>query len=238
MRYKVIKSARRTVNLEVGAGKVTVYAPQTMRRKDIRAYVNENKDWVRQKLKEYPKGLKGRRLTAEDLELLTARAHEVFTQLVREYSAEIGVKYNRICIHHKKNKWGHYSSRRTLHFNCLLLMMPCEVLHSVVWQVLCRLKYRCNKRKFQKELARVCPNYDIYATWLKKNKKDFTRRLPRKIAEPKNEVVLANVDQPQFAEVNAPKLKGREKAKARKAAKAEAKMAKEIQRAEKKNFKF
>ena len=55
MRYKVVKSARRTVSLEVAAGKVTVRAPYSMRRKDIKAYVNENEDWIRQKRKEYPR---------------------------------------------------------------------------------------------------------------------------------------------------------------------------------------
>jgi predicted metal-dependent hydrolase len=238
MRYKVVKSARRTVSLEVAAGKVTVRAPYSMRRKDIKAYVNENEDWIRQKRKEYPRRLKGRRLTADDLEMLTVRAHGIFTQLVRECSAQLGVKYNHIHIHHKKNKWGHCSAHRTLNFNCLLLMMPREVLHSVVWQVLCRLKYRCNKRKFKKELYRVCPNYDIYAEWLKKNKKDYTRRLPRKSAESQDAVVLESVEQPLFIETQAPKLKGKEKAKARKEAKAAAKMEKEIRRAEAKIFKF
>ena len=179
MRYKVIKSVRENICLEVGAGRVTVRAPQALRRRDIRAYIKENEDWIRQKLKEYPKGLKGRRLKEEDLDLLTARANEIFSQLVREFSAHLGVRYNAIHIHHKKNKWGRFSSGRNLHFNCLLLMMPCEVLHSVVWHTLCRLKYRFNKAKFKKELARVCPHYETYAQWLKKNGKDFTRRLPK-----------------------------------------------------------
>ena len=189
MRYKIVKSARPTIALEVAAGKVTVRAPHVMRRKDIKAYVNENEDWIRQKLKEYPKGLKGRLLTADDLEFLNKRANEVFTQLVREYSAHLGVRYNRICIHHKKNKWGHCSARRTLNFNCLLLMMPREVLHSVVWYVLCRLKYRFNKKKFKRELARVCPHYDVYADWIKKNRKDITRRLPKAIKQNEAQVI-------------------------------------------------
>ena len=87
MRYKVIKSVRENICLEVGAGRVTVRAPQALRRRDIRAYVKENEDWIRQKLKEYPRGLKGRRLKEEDLDLLTSRANEVFSQVVREFSA-------------------------------------------------------------------------------------------------------------------------------------------------------
>ena len=203
MRYKMIRTEQQEIVLEVKAGKLTVRAPRKMRKKDVNAYVAENEALIRQKLKEYPKGVKGKLLNEEDFERLIARANEIFPQLVQQYALQLGVKYNRICIHSKKNKWGYCSTRKTLNFNCLLLLMPREVLHSVVLRELCHLKFKHNKKKFKNELSRVCPNYVDYEKWIQQNGKDITRRLPSKIAaSQKKPVQVEPAIQPQFEQAD------------------------------------
>ena len=180
MIYKVIKSDRQTMELEVKEGKVTVRAPRKTRRKEIKIFVNENKEWIRQKLKEFPKGTNGKVLTKEELEDLMNQARAVIPQRVREYASILGVDYNRVTIRHQKTRWGSCSGKKNLNFNCLLLLTPIEVMDSVIIHELCHLKYMNHSREFYDELCRVYPNYEQCNKWLKANGAAIIRRLPRK----------------------------------------------------------
>lgn len=179
MRYKIIRSDRQTVGLEVEAGKVLVRAPRKMRKKEIKEFVKENKKWIRQKLKEFPKRRKGRALSKRDIAELTEQARATIPSRVQYYAARIGVDYNRITIRHQKTRWGSCSGKRNLNFNCLLLLAPVEIMDSVIIHELCHLKHMNHSRDFYNELYRICPNYDYYDQWLKKNGKDIIRRMTR-----------------------------------------------------------
>lgn len=180
MRYQLIRSDRQTIGLEVKAGKVIVRAPRKARKRDIDAFVRKNKAWICQKLKEFPKEMHERCFTQAEIDDLSARARVIIPQRVRSYAAMLGVEYNRITIRHQKTRWGSCSGRKNLNFNCLLLLVPQEVMDYVILHELCHLKHMNHSKDFYNDLYLVCPTYKRYEHWLKQNGASLIRRLPHK----------------------------------------------------------
>lgn len=180
MQYRIIKSDRKTVALQIKNGELIVRAPHAMTREEIASFVARHEDWIRKKLAAMQKKPSGPPITKEGIALLTKRAHEIIPPRVRHYASLIGVDYNRIAIRHQKTKWGSCSGKKNLNFNCLLLLTPTEVMDSVIIHELCHLKYMNHSKEFYNEVLRVCPNYKICNRWLKKNGGDIIRRMTEK----------------------------------------------------------
>ena len=180
MQYRIIRSDRKTVALQVKSGEVTVRAPRAMRDEEIADFVARHEDWIRKKLATFAGKPSGPRITEEGMRLLVKRAHEIIPPRVKYYASLIGVDYNRIAIRHQKTKWGSCSGKKNLNFNCLLLLTPTEVMDSVIVHELCHLKYMNHSKEFYNEVLRVCPNYKKYDRWLKQNGGDLIRRMPNK----------------------------------------------------------
>ena len=180
MQYRIIRSDRKTVALQIKAGEVTVRAPRAMRNDEIAAFVARHADWIRKKLATSHAKPSGPALTEEGIRLLTKRAHEIIPPRVKYYASLIGVDYNRIAIRHQRTKWGSCSGKKNLNFNCLLLLTPTEVMDSVIIHELCHLKHMNHSKEFYNEVLRVCPNYKVYNRWLKQNGAGIIRRMPEK----------------------------------------------------------
>lgn len=178
MQYRIIRSDRKTVALQVKAGEVIVRAPRAMTREEIADFVARHEDWIRKKLAIFPKKLSGPVITEEGIRLLTERAHEMIPPRVKYYASLIGVDYNRVTIRHQKTKWGSCSGKKNLNFNCLLLLTPTEVMDSVIVHELCHLKHMNHSKEFYNEVLRVCPDYKKHNRWLKVNGAGIIRRLP------------------------------------------------------------
>ena len=180
MQYRIIRSDRKTVALQIKAGEVTVRAPRTMRNDEIAAFVARHEDWIRKKLAAFPKQPSGPTITEEGIRLLSERARDIIPPRVAYYASLIGVDYNRVTIRHQKTKWGSCSGKKNLNFNCLLLLTPTEVMDSVIVHELCHLKHMNHSKEFYNEVLRVCPNYKQYDRWLKQNGGDLSRRMSNK----------------------------------------------------------
>lgn len=179
MQYRIIKSDRKTVALQIKNGEVIVRAPRAMRDDEIAAFVARHADWIRKKLATVVGKPSGPAITEEGLRLLTKRAHEIIPPRVKHYAALVGVDYNRVTIRHQKTKWGSCSGKKNLNFNCLLLLTPTEVMDSVIVHELCHLKHMNHSKEFYNEVLRVCPNYKKYDRWLKQNGGGIMRRMQK-----------------------------------------------------------
>ena len=180
MQYRIIRSDRKTVALQVKSGEVIVRAPLAMTREEISSFVNKHRDWINKKLAAIPKTPSGPQITEEGIELLTERAREIIPPRVSYYASLIGVDYNRVTIRHQKSKWGSCSGKKNLNFNCLLLLTPTEVMDSVIVHELCHLKHMNHSKAFYNEVLRVCPDYKKHSRWLKQNGGGIIRRMPQK----------------------------------------------------------
>ena len=183
MRYKIIRSQRKTLSLEVRDGEILVRAPLFAKKADVERFVAGNEAWLLRQLQEQ-ESMKKRtdavpKLTDAELAALKQRAKAIFPQRVAHYAPLVGVAPERITVRAQRTKWGSCSSRNNLNFNCLLLLAPPEVLDSVVVHELCHLKHMNHSKSFYDEVLRIFPDYPPCDRWLKEHGPELMARLQR-----------------------------------------------------------
>lgn len=182
MTYQVIRSKRKTMSLEVNRnGEVVVRVPLRVSEKTIEAFVLEHKAWIEKALVKVEKRKEEtgnvEKLTEEEFNALCEKAMKVIPERVKYYAPEVGVTYGRITLRNQKTKWGSCSAKGNLNFNVLLMLMPDDVIDSIVVHELCHRKEMNHSKKFYDEVYRVFPKYDECHKWLKKNGNQIMRRL-------------------------------------------------------------
>ena len=181
MEYKIIKSWRKTISMEIKHGELIVRAPYYAGRREIESFVTKHRRWIErhmtdaraaeEKRQSFPK------FTEKEIRALTEDAKRVIPPRVEYYAGLIGVKYGRITIRHQKTRWGSCSAKGNLNFNCLLMLAPPEVLDSVVVHELCHRKQMNHSKRFYGEVLRVFPEYRKWHKWLKVNGPELLARL-------------------------------------------------------------
>ena len=171
--YKVVRSNRKSLRLEINAAGILVRAPFQTTDEDIACFVRQHRDW----LEEHEKKLAERReqfadvpaLTIDEIRALADKAVQYIPERVRYYAPKIGVTYGRITIRNQRSRWGSCSAKGNLNFNCLLMLTPPEVIDSVVVHELCHRKEMNHSEQFYAEVVRIFPNYWKCDKWLKEN---------------------------------------------------------------------
>ncbi|MGN0709734.1 MAG: M48 family metallopeptidase [Anaerovoracaceae bacterium] len=172
--YRVIRSGRRSVAIEIGEKGVVVRAPRSMARADIEAFVTAHRKWIETHLRAYQEKAKaakeagGETLTPEEVNDLKRRAASEIPPVVERYAREIGVDYGRITIKMQKTRWGSCSASGNLNFNCLLMLAPRRVIESVVVHELCHRRHMDHSKAFYRDVRAAFPDYDECSAWLKK----------------------------------------------------------------------
>lgn len=181
MTYQIIRSGRKTLSLELGANGLLVRAPFSVTNAQIETFVQSREQWIRThqaKLEEARKAQGTvKPLTMEEIRALAEQALKVIPERVALYAQKIGVTYGRITIRNQKTKWGSCSAKGNLNFNCLLMLMPPEVLDSVVVHELCHRKEMNHSKRFYEEVLRVFPEYRKWDRWLKENGSAIMQRM-------------------------------------------------------------
>lgn len=181
MEYQLIRSARKTLALEVRDGQVIVRAPQRMPQGQIDTLVSGHEKWIEEKLalqnEAAKKGRETPPLSGAEKRALAEKAAEYIPQRVAYYAGLIGVSYGRITIRCQRTKWGSCTAQGNLNFNCLLMLTPPEVIDSIVVHELCHRREMNHSARFYHEVYRVYPEYDRWNRWLKENGSDIMRRV-------------------------------------------------------------
>lgn len=182
MRYTVIRSARKSVAIQIKPdGTVVVRAPHRVTDRQIETFVEQKRQWIEahlEKMRAAQAALPDvAPFTQAQIEQLAQQALAVIPERVRHYAPLVGVTYGRITIRDQRSKWGSCSGKGNLNFNCLLMLMPPEILDSVVVHELCHRKHMDHSAAFYAEVRRVFPDYDRCARWLKDNGSAYLRRL-------------------------------------------------------------
>ena len=178
---KIIRSRRKTIGLEVNTEGLIIRAPFMASDADINMFAAKNKDWIEKHLAEVAEKKKELEqlepLTMEDIRALADKALKVIPERVRYYAPKVGVTYGRITIRNQRSRWGSCSGKGNLNFNCLLMLMPPEVMDSVVVHELCHRREMNHSDRFYAEVLRVFPDYWKWDKWLKKNGAAIMRRM-------------------------------------------------------------
>ena len=167
--YQIIKSDRKTIAIQIKPdGQVVVRCPKRMRIEEARRFVESKADWIEKHLaNRQPQNMA--KYTPQEIEQLREQARKLVTERVRYYAPIIGVTYGRIAIRTQHTRWGSCSSKGNLNFNCLLALVPQEVLDYVVVHELCHRKELNHSACFWSEVEKVLPNYNVHRKWLKEH---------------------------------------------------------------------
>ena len=179
--YRLVRSNRRTMALEIRDGELIVRAPYSAPQRDIDQMIREKRSWIEKHLqmsqerKEAASGIQP--LTLEELNELGQKAVEYIPQRVSHYAALLKVYPRKITIRNQRTRWGSCSANGNLNFNCILMLTPPEVIDSVVVHELCHLKEMNHSDRFYREVKSVFPEYDRWHGWLKEHQAELLAKL-------------------------------------------------------------
>ena len=177
VQYSIIRSDRKTIAIQIQPdGEIIVRAPKGMRMEEIRQFVESKASWINKHLSNRT-DQNQQKFTDRELKALREKARALVTDRVQYYAPLIGVTYNQIAIRVQHTRWGSCSSKGNLNFNCLLALVPIEVLDYVVVHELCHRKELNHSDRFWNEVAKILPDYKCRKKWLKENGSNLIARI-------------------------------------------------------------
>lgn len=176
--YRVVKSDRQDVQIEITGGQVVVHCPRGMQHPQIAEIVREKTPWIESQLHAVAQQTCPPPLTPEQLRQLANQAVIAIPQRVRHFGPIIGVTWKGITIRSQKTRWGSCTSLGNLNFNCLLMLVPPEVMDYVVIHELCHRIHMNHGPQFWAEVEKYDPQYLQHRQWLKVYGSALVRRLP------------------------------------------------------------
>ena len=171
---KIIRSNRKSFALEIKPREgLIVCVPLRATQAQVKKFIDDHRDWIKfhlEKMREKQASLANvDKLSMDEIKALAEQALKVIPERVKYYAEKLGVTYGRITIRNQRTRWGSCSQKRNLNFNCLLMLVPPEVLDSVIVHELCHIKEMNHSDKFYTEVLRVFPDYWKHQKWLKEN---------------------------------------------------------------------
>lgn len=180
MNYTIVRSSRKTVAIQITAdGRVILRCPNRMPERDVLRFAESKRDWIEKHLVTLSAQPSLPTFTEADLHTLAAQIKPCIAERTAYFAELLGVTYGRITIRCQRSRWGSCSSKGNLNFNCLLALVPEEVLDYVIVHELCHLLEMNHSPAFWGNVARLIPDYRIYRKWLKDNGAALIGRLPK-----------------------------------------------------------
>lgn len=179
--YIIQKSRRRSISVSILAdNKVLVKAPYGTPERTVQEFLVAKKGWITKHLEKQNREVEQAEslgiLTDDEVKKIKRRARKIIPQRVEYWANKIGVSYGRIAIRLQSSRWGSCAQNGNLNFNCLLVLMPQEILDSVVVHELCHRKHMNHSKEFYAEIDRVFPDYKRCNKWLKDNGGVYMKR--------------------------------------------------------------
>lgn len=160
--YRLIRSGRRTVSLEITRDlEILVRAPQHMAKARIDAFVEQHRGWLETHLEKARE--RAARIppepTEEEREACIRKARELIPQRVAHYSRLMGLTPAGIRITGAEKRFGSCSGKDRLCFSWRLIRYPPEAIDYVVVHELAHIRYKNHGRDFYALIASVLPDY-------------------------------------------------------------------------------
>jgi hypothetical protein len=178
----LIRSKRKTVAIQIKPDcSLIIRAPMRMSTCEINKFLAEKSDWIEKNLEKQQKNIdkleNTNPMSQEELAYLTDMAKHILPKKVEYFADLIGVDFDRITIRHQKSRWGSCSSKGNLNFNCLIMLMPDEIIDYIVVHELCHRKEMNHSYNFKREVEKILPDYKKRELWLKENSSAIMLRL-------------------------------------------------------------
>lgn len=182
IKIEIIRSKRKTLSIEIRPNEtVLVRAPYSIKDREIYKFLDEKEHWITEHLRKAKERKKERKkipkLTMDEVKQLAERATKVIPDKVRHFAESMGVEYGRITIRNQKTRWGSCSGKGNLNFNCLLMLVPEDVMDYVVVHELCHLIEMNHSKAFWQQVEQVMPDYKERRKWLKEHGSEIISRM-------------------------------------------------------------
>ena len=179
---EIFRSHRKTVAIEIRPNAtVRVRAPFAMKDAEIRKFLKEKEGWILSHLERVEERRNAsqnvEKLSMEEIRKLADQALQVIPVKVKHYATLMNLQNGRITIRNQKTRWGSCSGKGNLNFNCLLMLMPDEVVDYVVVHELCHLIEMNHSKAFWLQVEKVLPDYRERRKWLKEHGNEIMRRM-------------------------------------------------------------
>lgn len=159
MEYRIIRSARRTLALQVEKnGTVLVRAPYQTTSERIEGFVSDHTDWIeKQRARIFARSLPP--LTADDIAMLRARAKADLPARTARWAGLMGIEYTRVTITAAEKRFGSCNSRGGIAYSYRLMQFPEAVIDYVVVHELAHRKEMNHSARFYAIVAQYLPDY-------------------------------------------------------------------------------
>lgn len=161
MDYQLIRSARRTLALEITReGRVLIRAPQRMPQAQIDAFWEGQQAWLHTHLARQQARMAAHpEPDAAQRQALINRAAEILPQKVAYYGQIMGLRPAGITITGAKTRFGSCSPKNRLCFSWRLMEYPEAAIDYVVVHELAHLVHRNHGPEFHALVASVLPDH-------------------------------------------------------------------------------
>ena len=181
--YIIQKSRRRSISVSVlSDGRVLVKSPYRTTEQSVQEFLASKKAWITKQIEKQNLQIQKAKelgfLSEDEIRQIKKKAKTIIPDRVGYYANRIGVTYGRISIRLQSSRWGSCTANGNLNFNCLLALMPLEILDSVVVHELCHRKHMNHSKEFYEEIDKFFPDYKRCDKWLKENGGVYMKRVP------------------------------------------------------------
>jgi hypothetical protein len=95
--------------------------------------------------------------------------YERLPGLIERFASRMGVQPGQLRVWELQNRWASCSERGNLNFHWKVMSLPGDVLDYLVVHELAHIKHRNHTKEFWCEVAKVMPNWEVAANWLRTN---------------------------------------------------------------------
>ena len=160
MKYNVIYSDRKTVNISVKDGNVIIKAPRRIKKEELLRIIEKHKAWIdKAVIREREKREKYETLDENEIKALKKSAREYLTEKCEYFSNLMGLKYNRITITSAKTRFGSCTTQKNISFSYRLMLYPEPAREYVVVHELAHLIEMNHSKKFYAIIEKYLPDY-------------------------------------------------------------------------------
>lgn len=170
MQYRILRSARRTMALEVTRdGEVLVRAPLAVSDREAARFVAAHAQWLaRAEARQAARRAAHPEPTEAEAEALRRRAREVLPEKVARYAARMGVTPAGVRITSARTRFGSCSGQNRLCFSWRLMQYPEAAIDYVVVHELAHIRHHDHSPAFYAFVAQFLPDYRRRAALLRR----------------------------------------------------------------------
>lgn len=167
--YRVIRSRRRTIALEITRqGEVVVRAPLSAASGEIERFVERHRLWLEKHLAAKRDYL-ARHPEPDDAQcaLWRQQAKALLPPLVTQWAQRMGVRPAAVTVTSARTRFGSCSAKGRVCFSLYLMAYPPEAIEYVVVHELAHLTHHDHSPAFYAEVARYLPDWQARRALLK-----------------------------------------------------------------------